>query len=52
MQKMNNMLEYSNNYSMTPGSLWNHYRNEIHDNANENVNNRMNNNKATSKSFE
>ena len=51
---MYNLLEYSENYSMTSGSLWN-YRDEINDEANENVsnNNTINNNKTiTSKSFE
>ena len=28
---MYNLLEYSQNYSMTSGSLWNYYRDEIHD---------------------
>ena len=28
---MYNLLEYSQNYSMTPGSLWNYYRDEIDD---------------------
>ena len=28
---MNNLLEYSQNYSMTSGSLWNYYRHEIDD---------------------
>ena len=38
---------------MTSGSLWNFYRDKVHDDANENVNNRINNNKTiTSKSFE
>ena len=53
---MYNLLEYSGNYSMTSGSLWNYYRDEINDSANENKcanNYRINNNKtATSKSFE
>ena len=52
---MYNLLEYSNNYSNTSGSLWNYYRNEINDSANENndaENCRINNNKTTtSKSF-
>ena len=26
-----NLLEYSQNYSMTSGSLWNYYRDEIDD---------------------
>ena len=48
-----NPLEYSNNYSMASGSLWNYYRTEINDDPNENVNNRINNNKMiTSRSFE
>ena len=51
-----NLLEYSDNYSKTSGSLWNYYRDEINDSANENndANNyRINNNKTTtSKSFE
>ena len=33
---MFNLLEYSENYSKTSGSLWNYYRNEINDFANEN----------------
>ena len=51
---MYNLLEYSDNYSMTTGSLWNYYKNEVNDSANENENNfRINNNKTiTSKSFE
>ena len=28
---MFNLLEYSQNYSMTSGSLWNYYRDEIED---------------------
>ena len=39
---MYNLLEYSDNYSMTSGCLWNYYRDEI--NVTENVNNRVNNN--------
>ena len=34
---MYNLLEYSDNYSTTSGSLWNHYRDEVNDDANENV---------------
>ena len=51
---MHNMLAYKDNYSMTSGSLWNYYRNEVNDSANKNndVNNSINNNKTTSKSFE
>ena len=50
-----NLLDYSDNYSLTSGSLWNYYRNEINDdeNENDNANNRINNNKTiTIKSFE
>ena len=45
---MYNLLEYSGNYSMTSGILWNYYRDEINDDANENnaTNNRINNNKT------
>ena len=49
-----NLLEYSDNYSMTSGSLWNYYRDEINDDENENDynGNKTNNNKTTtSKSF-
>ena len=50
-----NLIEYSDNYSMTSGSLWNYYRDEINNDENEtdNANNRINKNKTTrSKSFE
>ena len=49
------LLEYIDNNSMTSGSLWNYYRDEVNDNANENnaENYRINNKKTiTSKSFE
>ena len=52
---MNSFLEYSENYSMTSGSLWNFFRDEINDAAIENQDggNKVNNNKTiTSKSFE
>ena len=52
---MYNLLEYSNNYSMASGSLWNYYKDEVNHNANENNadNYRINNKKTiTSKSFE
>ena len=52
---MYNPLEYSGNYSMTSGILWNYYRDEVNDDANENntANNKINKNKTiTSKSFE
>ena len=32
---MNNLLEYSNNYSMTSGSLWNYNRDEIKNDENK-----------------
>ena len=51
---MYNLLEYSDNYSKTSGSLWNYYRGEINDSANENndANNyRKNNNKTTTNKF-
>ena len=51
---MYNLLEYSDNYSMTSGNLWNYYRHKVNDAANEIVANyRTNNNKTTtSESFE
>ena len=33
---MYNLLEYSDNYSMISGSLWNYYRDEVNNDANEN----------------
>ena len=36
---MYNLLEYSDNYSMTSGSLWNYYRDEINYDENESDNN-------------
>ena len=30
-----NLLEYSKNYSKTPGSLWNYYRDELTDETND-----------------
>ena len=51
---MYNLLEYSDNYSITSESLWNYYRDEVNDDEkeNDNANNRINNNKViTSKSF-
>ena len=51
-----NLLEYTDNYSMTLGSFWNYYRDEVNDDANENNdagNHEINNKKTTtSKSFE
>ena len=53
---INNLLEYSDNYSMTFWILWNYYRDDRNNSANKNndTNNyRTNNNKTTkSKSFE
>ena len=52
---MYNLLESSDDYSVTSGSLWNYYRDEINDDVNENnvANNRINNSQTvTSKSFE
>ena len=51
---MYNLLEYSDNYFMTSGSLMNYYRDEINNYENENDanGNMVNNNKpTTSKSF-
>ena len=50
-----NLLEYSDNCSVTSRSLWNYYRDEVNDAANENdaANNNINNDNATkSKYFE
>ena len=52
---MYNLLEYSDNYTMTSGSFRNYYRDEVKDdkNENDNRNNIINNNKTiTSQSFE
>ena len=51
---MYNLLQYSDSYSMTSGSLWNYYRDKVNDSANEidDNDNKVNNNKTTSKSFE
>ena len=48
------MLEYSGNYSMISGSLWNYYRDEGSDDEIENDNahnNRINNNKTITSHF-
>ena len=49
-----NLLEYSENYSLTSGSLWSYYSDEVNDSADVNENNfRIKDNKTTtSKSFE
>ena len=46
---MHNLLEYSDNYFMASGILWNYYRDEVNDAANENdaVNYGVKNNKKT-----
>ena len=52
---MYNFLEYSENYSMTSGSLWNNHRDEVNDDVNKNnaARNKINNNKTIiRKSFE
>ena len=36
VQKILILLEYSDNYSIISGSLWNHYRDEVDDDVNEN----------------
>ena len=50
-----NLLKYSDKYSMTSRSLWNHSRDEVNDAVNENNaagDSGINNNKArTTKSF-
>ena len=48
-----NLLGYSDNYSITSGSLWNHYRDELNDPAieNNNANNRINNNKTITSKY-
>ena len=52
---MYNLLQYSNNYFIKSGSLWNYYRDNTNgdENKNDNANNRINNDKTiTSESFE
>ena len=52
---VHNLFGYSDNYSMTSGSLWNHCRHEMNDDANENNADiyRIDNSKTvTSESFE
>ena len=50
---MYNLLEYSDNFSMTSGSLWNYYRDEENDSANKTNDNDniINNNKTTSSKY-
>ena len=49
---MYSLLEYSNHYSITLGSLWNYHRDEINDDANENnpARNKININKTIASS--
>ena len=52
---MYNLFEYSDNYPLTSGSLWNYHRDEMNDdeNENDNANSRINNKETiTSKSSE
>ena len=39
VMSMYNLLEYSDNYFMTSGSLWNYHKDKIYDEENENDNN-------------
>ena len=51
---MYNLLDYSDNYSMTSESLWNYYRDKVNDDENEidNANYMINDEKPiTSNSF-
>ena len=49
---MYNLFDYSDNYSMTSGSLWNYHRNGVSDSANErDHNDNMMNNKSTTCKF-
>ena len=50
---MYSLLEYSDNYSITSGSLWNYYRDEINDDENDNGDNdnRINSNKTIKGKF-
>ena len=55
VMQLYNLLEHSDDYFITSGSLWNYYRHEVNDTANKNdaPSNKINNNKtATSKYFE
>ena len=45
------LLEYSENYSMTSGRLWNFHRDEINDSDNDDGNKINNNKTITSKPF-
>ena len=55
VMQMYNLLEHSDDYFITSGSLWNYYRDEVNDTVNKNdaPSNKINNNKTTaSKAFE
>ena len=55
VMQMYNLLEHSDDYFITSGSLWNYYRDEVNDTANKNdaPSNKINNSKTTaSKPFE
>ena len=54
VMSMDNLSEYSDNYSITSGSLWTYYRDEVNDNFNKIIANyKINNSKtAGSKLFE
>ena len=47
------LLECSGNYSMTSGSLWNYYRDEVNYDAheNDNANNKINDNKTMTSKY-
>ena len=47
---MYNLLQYSDNYTMTSGRLWNYYRDEVNADVNKN-NDAGNCSQAASKSF-
>ena len=50
---MHNLLEYSDNYSIISGSLWNYFRDEITGDANENdaARTKINNNRTITRKF-
>ena len=55
VMQMYNLLEHSDDYFITSGSLWNYYRDEVNNTVNKNdaPSNKINNNKTTaSKAFE
>ena len=50
---MYDLVEYSDNYSLTTGTFWNYYRDEINFDVSENnlTNNRVNNNKTIASTY-